>query len=54
MLAKYSIFVLYPTPLISIKVLDKEGAAVDNVFCPAPKLMGIPDVKSKVSLVIWI
>ena len=52
MLAKYGIFVLYPTPLISIKVLDKEEVVVDAVFCPTPKLKGIPDVKSKVSLVI--
>ena len=28
--------------------------SVDTIFCLAPKLIGIPNVKSKVSLAIWI
>ena len=26
--------VLYPTPLIALKISDKEGETVDTVFCP--------------------
>jgi len=25
--------ILYPTPLIALEMLDKEGAVVDTVFC---------------------
>ena len=30
--------VLYPTPLIALEMLDKEGATVDTVFCPLEML----------------
>ena len=26
--------ILYPTPLIALEISDKEGAAVDTIFCP--------------------
>ena len=49
MSAKYSIFILYPIALIAIKVLDKEGAAVDTVFCLTLNLVGNPSFKSRIS-----
>ena len=27
-------YVIYPTPFIAIEMLDKEGVAIDTIFCP--------------------
>ena len=48
MSAKYNIFFLYPIALIAIEVLDKEGAAVDTVFCPTSNLVANPSFKSRI------
>jgi len=39
--------VLYPTPLIAIEMLDKEGVVVDTIFCPPSICMLDPKTSKK-------
>ena len=42
--------VLYPTPLIALEMLDKEGAVVDTAFCPP--LICVPDLENSKNIII--
>ena len=41
-------YVLYPIPLIAIKMLDKEGAVTETVFCPPLICMLDPENSKKI------
>ena len=46
-------YVLYPTPLIAIKILDKEGAVVDTVFCPPSICLPDPKNSKNINFSSW-
>lgn len=35
-------YIIYPTPLIVIEMLEKEGVDVDSIFCPPLICMSNP------------
>ena len=45
--------VLYPTPLIALEMLDKEGATVDTVFCPPLICMQDPENSKNIIFSPW-
>ena len=46
-------YVLYLTPLIALKISDKERAAIDIVFCPSSICVSVPRNSKYIIIFPW-
>ena len=46
-------YAFHPTPLIALEISDKEGAAVDTIFCPLLICMPDPEKSKNIIFSPW-